>query len=58
MNKMHLHQQLELLAHQEPIHLRIASGIASLWGPAHGGANEAVLNMLAEIEVKKILKNL
>lgn len=27
----------------------IAAGIASLWGPAHGGANEAVLNMLAEI---------
>ena len=27
----------------------IASGIASLWGPAHGGANEAVLNMMAEI---------
>ena len=27
----------------------IASGIASLWGPAHGGANEAVLNMLHEI---------
>ncbi len=27
----------------------IASGIASLWGPAHGGANEAVLSMLAEI---------
>ncbi len=27
----------------------IASGIASLWGPAHGGANEAVLNMLQEI---------
>lgn len=27
----------------------IASGIAALWGPAHGGANEAVLNMLAEI---------
>ena len=27
----------------------IASGIASLWGPAHGGANEAVLNMLMEI---------
>ena len=27
----------------------IASGIASLWGPAHGGANEAVLNMLSEI---------
>ncbi|MEM7466977.1 MAG: citrate synthase [Pseudomonadota bacterium] len=24
----------------------IASGISSLWGPAHGGANEAVLNML------------
>jgi len=27
----------------------IASGIASLWGPAHGGANEAVLKMLEEI---------
>ena len=27
----------------------IAAGIASLWGPSHGGANEAVLNMLAEI---------
>ncbi|MBN0986652.1 citrate synthase [Amphritea pacifica] len=27
----------------------IASGIAALWGPAHGGANEAVLTMLNEI---------
>jgi len=27
----------------------IAAGIAALWGPAHGGANEAVLQMLAEI---------
>src|SRR5690349_3682223 len=26
----------------------IAAGIASLWGPAHGGANEAVLKMLAK----------
>ena len=35
----------------------IASGIASLWGPAHGGANEAVLNMLEEIDdVKNIPK--
>ncbi|MCH8237241.1 MAG: citrate (Si)-synthase [Proteobacteria bacterium] len=31
----------------------IAAGIASLWGPAHGGANEAVLNMLGEIGDKK-----
>ncbi len=31
----------------------IASGIATLWGPAHGGANEAVLNMLEEIGDKK-----
>ncbi len=31
----------------------IAAGIASLWGPAHGGANEAVLNMLHEIGDKK-----
>jgi len=27
----------------------IAAGIACLWGPAHGGANEAVLNMLEQI---------
>lgn len=27
----------------------VASGIACLWGPAHGGANEAVLNMLEQI---------
>jgi citrate synthase len=30
----------------------IAAGIASLWGPAHGGANQAVLEMLAEIGTK------
>jgi citrate synthase len=29
----------------------IAAGIVTLWGSAHGGANEAVLKMLAEIEV-------
>ncbi|HET7923118.1 MAG TPA: citrate synthase [Gammaproteobacteria bacterium] len=35
----------------------IAAGIATLWGPAHGGANEAVLNMLKEIgDVKNIDK--
>lgn len=28
----------------------MASGVASLWGPLHGGANEAVLKMLEEIE--------
>ena len=27
----------------------ISAGIASLWGPAHGGANEAVVNMLQQI---------
>jgi citrate synthase len=33
----------------------IASGVAALWGPAHGGANEAVLNMLNEIgSVEKV----
>ncbi len=31
----------------------IAAGIASLWGPAHGGANEAVLKMLQEIGSKE-----
>ena len=34
----------------------IAAGIASLWGPAHGGANEAVLKMLAEIGHTKNIK--
>ena len=33
----------------------IAAGIACLWGPAHGGANEAALNMLAEIgDISKV----
>ncbi|MCF3946224.1 citrate (Si)-synthase [Acidiphilium sp. AL] len=34
----------------------VAAGIAALWGPAHGGANEAVLKMLAEIGDKKHIK--
>ena len=35
----------------------IAAGIAALWGPAHGGANEAVLNMLQEIgDISQISK--
>ncbi len=34
-----------------------SAGIASLWGPSHGGANEAVINMLREIEdIKNIPK--
>lgn len=33
----------------------VGAGIASLWGPAHGGANEAVINMLKEIgDVSKV----
>ena len=33
----------------------IGAGIASLWGPAHGGANEAVIQQLLEIgDVKNI----
>ncbi len=35
----------------------VAAGIAALWGPAHGGANEAVLKQLAEIgDVKNVGK--
>ncbi len=38
----------------------ISGGISALWGPAHGGANEAVLRMLAEIgsadRIKEFLK--
>ncbi len=33
----------------------IAAGIASLWGPAHGGANEAVIHMLEEIGTKSAI---
>ena len=37
----------------------IAAGIAALWGPAHGGANEAVLKMLGQIgDVSQIDKYL
>ena len=32
----------------------IAAGIACLWGPAHGGANEAALKMLMEIDLDRI----
>ncbi len=35
----------------------IAAGIASLWGPAHGGANEAVIRMLEEINDPAELPN-
>jgi len=35
----------------------IAAGIASLWGPAHGGANEAVILMLEEIGEMKNISN-
>ena len=34
----------------------VAAGIASLWGPAHGGANEAVMNMLTKIKNKTKIK--
>jgi citrate synthase len=34
----------------------IAAGISALWGPAHGGANEAVLKMLEEIGDKSQIK--
>ena len=34
----------------------ISAGIASLWGPSHGGANEAVIKMLNEIDDVKNIK--
>jgi len=34
----------------------VASGISALWGPAHGGANEAVINMLEAIGSTKNIK--
>jgi citrate synthase len=36
-------------------HACMATGIAALWGPAHGGANEACLNMLQEIGTPKAI---
>ena len=36
-------------------YVSVAAGVAALWGPAHGGANEAVLKMLGEIgDVKHV----
>ena len=35
----------------------ISAGIASLWGPAHGGANEAVMNMLLKIKRNTRIKD-
>jgi citrate synthase len=35
----------------------IAAGIAALWGPSHGGANEAVLDMLSEIGDESEIEN-
>ena len=56
---MILHADQEQNASTSPVRLAgstganpfacIAAGVASLWGPAHGGANEAVLKMLADI---------
>ncbi len=34
----------------------VAAGVASLWGPAHGGANESVIRMLYEIEKEENIK--
>ena len=40
----------------------VAAGVASLWGPAHGGANESVIRMLNEINseenISKYIKKL
>jgi citrate synthase len=36
----------------------IAAGVAALWGPSHGGANEEVLNMLNEIGTKDRVKDM
>jgi len=35
----------------------ISAGIASLWGPSHGGANEAVMNMLMKIKKNAKIKD-
>ncbi len=35
----------------------VAAGVASLWGPAHGGANESVISMLKTIKSEENIKN-
>ncbi len=49
MNKMHLLLQYALQAYGTDPYAPLTAGIAALWGPAHGGANEACLNMLKQI---------
>ncbi|UCG06314.1 MAG: citrate synthase [Desulfobacterales bacterium] len=38
------------------LYAAISAGIAALWGPLHGGANQAVIEMLSEIAEKKNMK--
>jgi len=38
-------------------YVSVAAGVAALWGPAHGGANEAVLKMLEEIGKPSMVKS-
>ena len=47
--RIHLHGAPVRLVGHQPF-AAIAAGVACLWGPAHGGANEACLNMLEEIQ--------
>ena len=38
------------------LYAAISAGIAALWGPLHGGANQAVIDMLTDIAAKKNMK--
>ena len=49
MSKTYRPRRSDWLVHQGPTGACLAAGIACLWGPSHGGANEAALDMLAEI---------
>ncbi len=48
--RLHLHRAPVRLARARTRSPAIAAGVACLWGPAHGGANEACLNMLEDIQ--------
>jgi citrate synthase len=43
---------------QANIYAAISAGISALWGPLHGGANQAVLEMLAEIQAGGGVENI
>ena len=49
-NKTVPHQQSESLVHPMLVYMRLFLQVSALWGPLHGGANQAVIEMLEKIK--------